>query len=117
MQIGTAEWARQFTGTMSETLNLRVPSGRTYIVTTYVKDEYYFFCRGWDVFASDYSIKDGDYGVFTYHSDIEFKVRIFRNCGMEKYNTYVQGTGIYTHKTSFFQNIVYDSPRYYKCRR
>lgn len=75
-------------GELLEMVTLRGPSGDTWTTELVQTEKDYIFQNGWEAFARDHSLNDGDFLVFKYSKRSTFEVLIFDPSGCETENCY-----------------------------
>jgi hypothetical protein len=102
---------RHFNGAIPKKTILFDHTKKPWHVTLEQTDGRLCFKNGWQCFASDHSLKFGDFLVFKYNSNSSFEVKIFDNTGCKK------GETVAIEKTIPIVDLEQDSEPEKNCRR
>ncbi|TKW29347.1 hypothetical protein SEVIR_3G389900v4 [Setaria viridis] len=88
-------------GQITKGLNLKAPSGETWLIEVAENGDELFFMSGWDDFARAHELQENDLLIFTCSGNYSFDVQIFDASGCEKVPCFFTSKkGPCTHKHS-----------------
>jgi hypothetical protein len=85
LQTIPKKFADNVRGQISQEIKLEVPDGQTYSVQVDKEQHKLALGSGWNLFASDCELEEGDMLLFGYSGNSHFKVRIFNVNGCDKF--------------------------------